>query len=118
MDPEFLPATIPGKAVRAYLILICCATRRQTITFGQLGDKIGLPAIGVVPTLNMLHQWSTCRNLPSLSVLVVSVTPGQAGGPFAGQLADQLAERARVYNYEHWTDLVPPTVEDIAGCAP
>ena len=114
MNPEFLPATTAGRAIRAYLILLGCATRRQTITFSALASSIELAPLGVGPTLNMLHQWCVDRNLPSLSVLAVDLQHFRSRGPFADQpLEVQLTERARVYKYTHWTDLVPPAVEDL-----
>ena len=42
MNPEFLPESTRGRAIRTYLLLIGCATRQQTITYGTLADRTGL----------------------------------------------------------------------------
>ena len=98
-----------GRVVKAYLILVGMATRRQTIRYGDLADEIGVPPPGVGTYLDHLYYRFLKKNdFPDLSAIVVNKGTGEpAEGHFLGY-----PEREKVYDFP-WLDYAPPTVEEL-----
>ena len=69
--PSAFPATEPSWALRAYLVLIGCAFRSETITYGQLAMAIkrgGPKSFGGISRLSrsVVHtQWPTANCIDS-----------------------------------------------------
>lgn len=112
----------PKRALQAWLILIGCATNRQTLTYTGLSQSMfGHPAPGVLgQILGHIAAYCEANNLPQLNVLVVR---GNVGAPgHAIPLAEDLEPAKRQVNFdEHreavyrqdWYNIVPPAIQDL-----
>jgi hypothetical protein len=85
-------ATEPAWALRAYLVLIGCAARHETVTYEQVARRIkrGGPNFLAKPldALNLITRWCQQNTLPALSSLVVDhatglPTPGFTAVPWS-----------------------------------
>ena len=105
------------RSLQIWLILIGLAANRQTITYGELAERMGYHrnlAPRVDAPLNFIGEY--CRqqeNMPILPAIVVA--PG-TGLPREGIMPyldrEQLnSEREKVYAY-HWFMAIPPTPSD------
>ena len=65
-----------GKTLKTYLILVGCAARRETITYGMTAERIKVAEIGMHVYLNRIHRYCEKNGLPLLTVLAVSVMTG------------------------------------------
>jgi hypothetical protein len=100
--------------MQAWVILVSCAMNRQTITYGQLGQKMfaGSKGAGVLSqTLDRIYKYCASEKLPALNALVVNVGKGKPGDSIPMDQKDVDAERERVYKF-NWFDVQVPTVED------
>lgn len=105
----------PIRALQIWQILICKASSKQTMTFGQLAQMLGLG--GATPLNHMLgHITHLClqEGLPPLTVLVVNKSTGLPSalmdlpGALAGPTLDD--DRERVFAHP-WFSVYPPTPE-------
>jgi len=94
-----------------------CAKERRTITYGELGALIGVPAFFMGQSLDVLRDQLLPRhNLPRIDALVVSKDSGEAGDSFFQGGRDALADeeyrsvmvdqREQVYAYPNWDTVV------------
>ena len=97
-----------GKVVKTYLMLVIAAARRETVTYGAVGDAIGVANQAVGNTL-LVPIWKFCEinDYPDLTNIVVRTDTGEPSGGRANY-----PERERVYRHD-WTDYAPPTVEEL-----
>ena len=81
--------------------LIDVARAGQTITYGELKERLNLPwaVNGLGRALDLLSVDCERRGEPSLAALVVTQGTGEVGSDFDG---DPVAERAAVYARERW----------------
>ena len=109
-----LPATEPGWALRTYLVLIGCAYRSETITYGVLAaavDRDG-PNLLAEP-LDCITRWCTRHGLPQLASIVVKMETGMPEPGFSAVAPDAiLSERQKVWAYD-WFAHVPPSVNEL-----
>ena len=72
-----IPKTEPGWALRAYLVLIGCAFRGETISDGELTQAIqcGNPLV-LHRALRYVIRWCTLTNQPHVASLVVETITG------------------------------------------
>jgi alkylated DNA nucleotide flippase Atl1 len=97
------------RALQVWQVLICAARNRQTITYGQLAQLIGMgenPVV-VTPFLPRVLEYCERNNLPPLTYLVVGKWTGKPGTEFP----DLDSERERAFNYP-WFSLRPVQVND------
>jgi hypothetical protein len=89
--------------------LISAAHNRQTITYGQLAQVIGMGDSAVVVTPALSRVWEYCeeKGLPHLTYLVVGKWGGKPGTDFE----NLDGERERVYRHP-WFSLEPPNEQD------
>ena len=66
-------AAMPAKTPEVFTYLKQCARDERTAEYGEIGDKVGLPAIGVNVPLNYIRD-EICirRGLPWLPALAVN----------------------------------------------
>ena len=106
--------TYRNRALQIWLILIGCAARRETLTYGMLVRRMGLH--GVMPPLHhqLGHVMYYCQahGLPPLTVLAVNRQTGRPGGGL--DLAHDQFDRSRemVFRFP-WYEIVPPTPEEL-----
>jgi hypothetical protein len=109
--------TNASRALQIYLILIGCATRHETITYRQLGEKLGYAspnrgAGALGDRLAPLMFWCEQESLPALTSLVVDATTGIPGEGIRFDVRDIPAKQQQEKSYG-WFALMPPTIEDL-----
>lgn len=98
--------------------LATCAKERRTITYAELGEKIGHPAFYMGPILDILRDriLPQHRTLPRIDSLVVSKETGEAGDNYFEEGRDGLSdddyhallteEREKVFVFKNWDRVV------------
>ena len=103
-----------GRTLKAYMVLTLLAYRRQTITYGDLGNKIGEIAQNVgSPHLNRIANYCEEVGLPDLASLVVLKETGEPNPDGYGPLDNLYVDREAVYGFEDWFDVIPPTIQEL-----
>ncbi|MDG9669316.1 HNH endonuclease [Hahella sp. CR1] len=74
------------RAFRAWPVLVQIAQRRETITYGELGDKLGIHHRAVRYVLGVIQDYCLEEKLPPLTILIVN----GAGRPGSGFIAYDL----------------------------
>ena len=107
------------RAAQIWPILTLCASRRQTLTYDNLGRLIGVLRPGLGQLLEPIQSFCILNKLPPLTALVVSDVDGLPGSGFIG--ADHVpSAQARVFNHDWWR-MTPPdsaALEAAAGKLP
>ena len=103
-----------ARTLKAYLILVGHATRRETTTYGVLGEQIDEIPLNVSNHLRPLFNYCENNSLPRLVVLVVSGTSGEPGDGYPGPRESINVDREAAYNYD-WLELVPPSVDELTN---
>ena len=101
--------TRPQRAHQVWQVLICAAHQRQTLTYGQLADRIGLTGFGIV------MKYCDANGLPPLTCLVVNQETGLPGSGLT-TLADLPRDREAVYQHA-WFAMSPVQTADLEGFA-
>jgi len=90
----------PERAWQIWPVLVLAAQNRQTLTYEQLAQLIGVvppPALGQL--LEPIHSYCKANRLPPLTALVVSSKSGLPGTGFTAA-ADVPAAQEQVYAFE------------------
>ena len=97
------------RAAQIWSVLAWAATNRQELTYDIMGRLIGVPARGLGRLLEPIQSYCMVRQLPPLTLLVVSEVSGQ---PSPGFTATQHVprERQRVFAFD-WLSHATPTPE-------
>jgi len=106
-----------ARALQIWQILICKASQRQTVTYGELARMLGFGGAGVMG--GMLHPlmcYCAENGLPPLTVLVVNQDTGLPGEGLTSVRTNLHAECERVYQY-NWFAIHPPTIEELEQIA-
>jgi len=98
------------RALQIWQVLIGAAHNRQTLTYAQIGELIGLPAQGLGRPLEGVYQHCRAQGLPPLTVLVVSAHTGHPAGGYE-PVKEEGADRESVYEYG-WYSLEPRQASD------
>ena len=101
------------RALQIWQILISKADNSQTITYADLGRKMGFrePAVVRQGLLLPVARYCEINNLPDLTILVVGEHTGVPGREVPEGF-DPNTERQRVFR-ESWYQVVPPTLEEL-----
>ena len=100
------------RALQAYLVLIGCAARQETLTYGQLANRMGIGGGGVLAnTLGHIAHWCQDNELPILPVLVVNQKTWQPGDGYP-RYRDIDEEKRDVFRH-NWFLHFPPTPESM-----
>jgi hypothetical protein len=106
------------RAHQALPYLVQCAEHRETITYGELARRIGLPHHRPInlPLYYIRDEICIPRELPLLTAIVVRKDTGLPGGSWLPEGTGHLSEeeyrreyekyRALVFNCEKWDDLL------------
>lgn len=103
-----------------------CAKARRTITYGELGALIGVPAFYMGQSLDVLRDELLPRhNLPRIDALVVNKESREAGDSFFEGGREGLADdtyrsvmdeqREAVYAYPNWDKVVANVIAHYSG---
>lgn len=95
------------RAFRTWAILTGCARSRGTITYGELGRKLGIHHRPIRFVLELIQDYCLNEKLPPLTILVIN----QKGVPGAGFIAwdvDNLQEGIEKVHSYPWTMLLNP----------
>jgi hypothetical protein len=107
------------RAAQIWPLLTLCASRRQTLTYEQLGRLIGVPRHGLGHLLEPIQSYCILHDVHPLTALVVSDVDGMPGSGFIA--AENVpSAQARVFAFD-WTQLTPPdagTLEDAGAKLP
>jgi hypothetical protein len=97
------------RAAPIWSVLAWAAINRQELTYDIVGRLIGVPRRGLGRLLEPVQSYCLVRQLPPLTLLVVSEVNGQ---PSPGFTATQQIpeERQRVFGFD-WLDHPAPTPE-------
>jgi len=114
MAKEF-PRTEPGWALRAYLVLIGMAARRETATYAQLDQRIQRGGASLLAkSLGCVMRWCDKNQLPAITALVVDHTTGLPSSGLNTVEQDKFpAEQQKVFRHD-WIFHFPPTIEELA----
>ena len=97
------------RAAQIWSVLVWAATNQQELTYNIVGRLIGVPRQGLGRLLEPIQSYCLVRQLPPLTLLVVSEVNGQPSPGFTA--TQQIPEdRQRVFGY-NWLDHSAPTLE-------
>ena len=90
------------RASQIWPVLAWAARHRQTITYPQLGQLIGVPRQGLGQLLEPIQAHCMARGLPPLTSLVVQQGTGLPGTGFIGSTAKDLASAQSAVFRKDW----------------
>jgi alkylated DNA nucleotide flippase Atl1 len=79
------------RASQIWAVLAWAARNRQTLTYRQVAQLIGVPAAGLGQLLEPIQSYCLVKKLPPLTVLVVQQETGLPGSGFIGATASEYA---------------------------
>jgi hypothetical protein len=109
--------TVEARALQICLALIGAVSRRETMTYGELGRILGYERGGafLAQQLGPLMAWCDQNDLPALTTLVVNKGTGIPGdGLTSVHSRDFAAEQQRGFSYD-WYAIFPPTIEELSA---
>lgn len=89
----------------------CLRQQPAATHYGDIGKATGLFPAGLGPYLDAVNDWCRERQIPALTVIVVSGTTGNPSDLPEG-VADIGTERERVFNYP-WFKETPPHPDEL-----
>lgn len=95
------------RAKLTWSILIERASKRETITYGELGDKLGIHHRVVGHTLNLIQNYCLGNSYPPLSILVVNQS-GKPGEGFIAYDSEKLHEGNELVWTFNWSNVKNP----------
>ena len=99
------------RAGQLWPLLAFAAHNRQIMTYGLIGQLIGVPAIAVGQTLGPIQSYCKQQKLPGLTSLVVHEHDGLPGEGFtAAELKQVFTEQAKVFGFD-WLKTAPPSAD-------
>ena len=112
--PRAFDTSESSTALKIYLVLIGCAARSETNTYGDLARRVkrGGPNLLAAP-LYLITRWCTNLGQPQIASLVVKQSTGMPAPGFTAVPRDQIGDEQRGgYAYD-WFSFFPPTVEEL-----
>lgn len=109
---DFVDLTARSRAVAAHIwpILVGLASTRETVTYGKLGDALGVHRRALRYPLGEIQAFCIKHQLPPMTSLVVNKRSQVPGNGFYGCALSQLApEQERVWSYP-WVKVTNPFV--------
>jgi alkylated DNA nucleotide flippase Atl1 len=89
------------RACQIWAVLAYAASKRQSLTYGELGKLIGVPAAGLGALLDPIHSYCLNNNLPPLTVLVVQRETGLPGPGFTSTTLDSFGQaQSQVFAFD------------------
>lgn len=101
------------RAAQLWPVLAFAARNRQILTYGIVGQLIGVPAVAVGQTLGPIQSYCKQQKVPGLTALVVHEQDGLPGEGFtASELKQVFVEQARVFGFD-WLKFGPPLAHQL-----
>ncbi|HEY0141200.1 MAG TPA: hypothetical protein VGF48_09905 [Thermoanaerobaculia bacterium] len=102
------------RAIQIWPLLTFAASLRMTLTYKRLGQLIGAAPVALGGWLEPIQSYCLVRDLPPLTVLVVSDSDGMPGSGFVAAEPKAVPEaQTKVFRYD-WTSTPPPKPEELA----
>lgn len=102
------------RAVQIWPLLTFAASLRMTLTYTRLGELIGAGRMSLGDWLEPIQSYCLVKELPPLTVLVVSGSNGMPGSGFvAAEPAAVPEAQTRVFRHD-WRSAPPPKPEELA----
>lgn len=98
------------RAAQIWPLLAWAATNRQVLTYGTVGDLIGVPTSGLGHLLEPIQSYCLIKKLPPLTVIVVSK---ETGLPGSGFVAADFATGVQRVHAHNWLEEQSPTPEQL-----
>ena len=96
------------RAYRAWPVLVDRASKKKTITYGELAKALGIHHRAVRYVLGVIQQYCLDERLPPLTILIVNRSEGTPGEGFIAWDVDDLETGlAKVYGW-NWTEMENP----------
>lgn len=96
------------RAFRAWPVLVDRASKKTTITYGELAKKLGIHHRAVRYVLGVIQQYCLDEHLPPLTILIVNQLEGVPGEGFIAWDADDLETGlVKVYGW-NWKAMENP----------
>jgi hypothetical protein len=101
------------RALQIYYVLLGLAYNRQTMTYENLAEIIGIGnvAVSLTQPLEILMKYCKANNLPPLTILVVQKHTGIPGQGLT-TIEDLNKDREKVFNFE-WFKQKPLELKDL-----
>jgi hypothetical protein len=107
--------TRAARAQQIYAVLIGYAARRQTLTYGQLGDLIRFKEIRFIGQfLNPIMAYCEREDIPPLTSIVVDDATGLPGDGFNSRDKPLCENQSDVYHHD-WFGFYPPSLADLGN---
>ena len=109
------------RACQIWAVLAYAASKRQSLTYGQLGKLIGVPAAGLGGLLEPIQSYCLSQKLPPLTVLVVQQETGLPGPGFtaaSAQAFDQAQSQVFAYGWLEHGNPQPEKLEQAVQALP
>ena len=103
------------RASLAWPVLTEAATKRETITYKEIGDQIGIHQRPVRYVLGVIQDHCLHEKLPPLTILVVNQQKHLPGAGFIAWDVDNLAEGYRLVYAHPWKELPSPLHSPTGG---
>ena len=114
-EPAIVAASMPNRfewGHRAWPILTAAAKRRQTMTYGELGERLGIGgATPVRYALSPIQDLCIEKNWPALTSLVLSKATGEPGLGFITRDRNLKEAHERVFTFP-WDEHPVPFPDD------
>jgi hypothetical protein len=101
---------VPERAAQIWPVLAFAAGNRQVVTYEILGRLIGVPSIALGQLLEPIQSYCLMKQLPPLTILVVSKRNGLPGSGFTAA-SDIPMQQIRVFEHD-WQEVGCPTPEE------
>ena len=100
------------RITEAFRILMGCARRKESITYGNLGERLGVRPQAVGPYLDLIVLFCKMNGWPDITVLAVSSTTGRPSEGYWG--SPNLMDKARGSVFVHpWNNIEPTSIVDV-----
>jgi hypothetical protein len=104
--------TVPQRATQIWPILTLAASNKQILTYDFLAKLIGVPPPALGQLLEPIQSYCLMKNLPPLTILVVSKKTGLPGSGFSA-VSEIPKYQIKVFEYD-WLKLRSPGPEEFA----
>jgi hypothetical protein len=101
------------RACQIWSVLAWAARNRQTISYGDLGQLIGVPTAGLGQLLGPIQSHCELMGLPPLTALVVQRGTGLPGSGFTGASASDLGRAQAEVFAKDWLKEGNPQPEQL-----
>ncbi len=85
------------RATQIWTVLAWIAKNRQSLTYGQLSNLVGVPAAGLGQLLEPIQSYCLSSSLPPLTILVIQQESGIPGPGLSEQVHQSSGKRKPMF---------------------